>query len=509
MYKRFIIVLLIGLFLLIIIPIHSAAYNNYENGMLDDDSLIKENNLDPAVYDNDLDTSFTLNEDDSHYVEFNEPVNITAIYLNSESDSSYSHGYVTFIYNDGTSEELDNRMPDENGIIILETTKEDVVKITIQNPRLYKSYLYEVDFYDESDYTPVPPPELEEVTNLQIEENLNNINLTYDVPTYNGYNKTNIYIDGELNGSDTTGSYTVEGLEPNTIYDIKVTTVNTDGNESIGLIETFTTLEEPLDSDGDGIPDHEDEYPNDFDNDGIPDSEDSDRDGDGIPNNEDDYPDDPENTPIDSDGDGIPDHEDPLPDDPENEIPEVKNLSIDVKAEEGRADLTWGKPDQHFGKAIIYRRTLEGTDTTAYNGLFSPLVVQAAETYTPLFETNGTTFSDLTIQDNQDYEYKVTNMYQGVESDGVTVQVTTPVFSAELPDNMNATGLLSTIFELIGLFAPILLLALAVVFTPKLIGLISKSTNSNEAFQTFRKGNKRYALTEWDRFKLDRARYKR
>jgi len=107
--------------------------------------------------------------------------------------------------------------------------------------------------------------------------------------------------------------------------------------------------EAELDSDGDGIPDHEDACPTvpghatargcpDRDGDGVPDDRDRcpdepglrhlagcpDRDGDGVPDHVDKCPDEPgpealdgcPPPPPDRDGDGVPDHEDACPDDP-------------------------------------------------------------------------------------------------------------------------------------------------------------------------------------------------
>ena len=93
--------------------------------------------------------------------------------------------------------------------------------------------------------------------------------------------------------------------------------------------------DEDPDDDGDGIPD-EDDPDNDDDGDGIPNPDDDDDDGDGIPDTDDpDHPDHPDYpgpggddpTEPDNDGDGIPDDEDP--DDDNDGIPDIDDPDAD------------------------------------------------------------------------------------------------------------------------------------------------------------------------------------
>jgi hypothetical protein len=81
------------------------------------------------------------------------------------------------------------------------------------------------------------------------------------------------------------------------------------------------SIEPPLDSDGDGVPDSDDAFPDDpnewsdLDGDGVGDNADPDMDGDGVINEEDAFPEDPSEW-ADSDGDGLGDNSDPNPDEP-------------------------------------------------------------------------------------------------------------------------------------------------------------------------------------------------
>lgn len=102
-------------------------------------------------------------------------------------------------------------------------------------------------------------------------------------------------------------------------------------------------------------------------------------------------------------------------------IPEVNN----IKASTGydRVKLTWSRvTNDHFSHVNIYRKKLNETN------LIQKTLgeVYANEGYTPLFETNGTYFNDLTVSPETTYEYLLTTEnVAGVESNGVTVQVTT------------------------------------------------------------------------------------
>jgi hypothetical protein len=98
----------------------------------------------------------------------------------------------------------------------------------------------------------------------------------------------------------------------------------TSDNSSEGNCQSTSDCKK--DSDGDGVPDNEDE---DDDNDGIPDDEDDDDDGDGIPDDQD-----QDNLNQDTDGDGIPDSEDTdddgdgIPDDQDIEEPVTEPFTL-------------------------------------------------------------------------------------------------------------------------------------------------------------------------------------
>lgn len=164
---------------------------------------------------------------------------------------------------------------------------------------------------------------------------------------------------------------------------------------------------------------------------------------------------------------------------------EVKNLKIETS--KGRVDLTWQNPEQYFDKAIIYRKLLEEQGNTSFSlsdlNPFKPLTVHADETHIPIFETNGTEFSDLTVEEGKHYEYKVTTMYQGKESNGVYAQtyVAPPplVDTTDLELPFGIGDLIASGSGLIGLFSGFIILGLTFLFVPKVVKLIKDSFNKN------------------------------
>jgi len=100
---------------------------------------------------------------------------------------------------------------------------------------------------------------------------------------------------------------------------------------------------------------------------------------------------------------------------------EVTKLKADTKHD--RVDLSWALPESdNFKHVIIYRDMLE---KNFFDKLLGVATVKAAAT--PIFETNGTYFNDLTVEPERKYEYTLTTMSTDkIESDGVSVTVTTP-----------------------------------------------------------------------------------
>lgn len=101
-------------------------------------------------------------------------------------------------------------------------------------------------------------------------------------------------------------------------------------------------------------------------------------------------------------------------------MPKLEEIQeVNAESSHDRIDLSWSLPEtEYFEHVNIYRKSMSEVQT------FSLLSVDA---YDPLFETNGTYFNDLTVEEQTTYDYKLTTEFQGLESEGVTVQATTLV----------------------------------------------------------------------------------
>ena len=107
------------------------------------------------------------------------------------------------------------------------------------------------------------------------------------------------------------------------------------------------------------------------------------------------------------------------------EIPkEVQNIKAKVSFKD--VALSW-ENTQHedFEKVTIYRKNNES------DGIVSKVrsFFVTNDEYDPLFETNGTTFKDLTVKQDTSYTYLLTSTIANNETDGVKVQVKTPKLS--------------------------------------------------------------------------------
>ncbi|GGJ63393.1 hypothetical protein GGR02_001400 [Anoxybacillus voinovskiensis] len=106
---------------------------------------------------------------------------------------------------------------------------------------------------------------------------------------------------------------------------------------------------------------------------------------------------------------------------------DVTDLQADAKYD--RVKLSWTSPESEFFHHVkIYRKKIE--QQSFWDQLFGATAVSAATTsdgYTPMFETNGTYWTDLTVTPDTTYSYKVTSVNTaGNESQGVTIETTTP-----------------------------------------------------------------------------------
>lgn len=401
-----------------------ASTYDYHEGLLDDSENIADTNLPSGAYDNDLNTGTGTVYKKSWYVEFVNPVDIIAYFIEGQGGD----GTWRLYFWDGTEKVL-NDFRTENGYHEFNEVFKGVEKIEVEHGGNSYNGLQEVDFFSAPTDDLTPPGE---VSNLSINEGYNSLDLSWSNPSDDDFSGVNIYqgdvlIKEKLKDNQ---SYKISDLEENTNYQFKITTVDIFGNESEGQTIEGTTLEkEPETAD---------------------------------------------------------------------EVPEVENLEIEATPE--RVDLSWDNPPKHFGKATIYRKTTGTVTSFNINDLnpFAAQTVYASEDYEPLFETNGTEFADLSVNANEEYEYKVTNTYSGIESNGVTVQTTIPepplVDTSDMTLPFGVGELIKSGNGLLLLIGGFVLLALAFIFVPKVIAAIRQSfSGSNGATQTAAPGTR---LTE-------------
>lgn len=315
---------------------------------------------------------------------------------------------------------------------------DNVYYVSIKNTDTSKHYVYEFDVFSIQDTDTTPPAD---VTNLKTSVSTTKIDLTFTQPTDADFNNTKIYLNGVLKATldKTTNFYSITNLAPNTSYDIKLTTIDNSGNESKGITATVQTLQllnvtnlnlmsstnsllaqwiNPIDSEFIG----NDLYLNG----NFITSLDKDATSYNFTNLN---PNTSYTVKVVSKFSGgysstgqtatakttIPLAED------------VTDLQADAKYD--RVKLSWTRPNSEFFSHVkIYRKNVERK--SFWDQLFGTTSVFATTTsdgYTPMFETNGTYWTDLTVTPDTTYSYKVTSVNtEGNESQGVTIETTTP-----------------------------------------------------------------------------------
>ncbi|MGG1657244.1 MULTISPECIES: fibronectin type III domain-containing protein [Geobacillus] len=298
--------------------------------------------------------------------------------------------------------------------------------------------VYEVEMTVPIDKTPP-----HEVTNLVTTSSTTTILLTFNKPTDSDYTGTRLYVNGVLVKTlgSTTTSYRLTELKPNTTYNIRITTFDTSNNESEGITTSvktppppdvanlilspspysiFAKWINPDDPDGLGFIGN-DLYLNEKLITSLDKNTTTYTFTDLSPNTSytvkivSKY-----NGGYSSSGQTAT-AKTTIP------IEDITDLQADAKYD--RVKLSWKLPDSEFFSHVkIYRKKIE--QQSFWDQLFGATAVSAATTsdgYTPMFETNGTYWTDLTVTPDTTYSYKVTSVnIEGNESQGVTIETKTP-----------------------------------------------------------------------------------
>lgn len=315
------------------------------------------------------------------------------------------------------------------------TQVDNVYYVSITNNSTSKRNVYEFDVFAIQDTTPPS-----NVTNLKTSVSTTKIDLTFTQPKDADFKNTKIYLNGVLKATldKTTNYYSLNGLSPDTSYDIKITTVDNNNNESNGVTTTVRTLPLPNVINLSLVPSTNSllaQWINPTDSGFI--GNDLYLDGNFI-------------TSLDKDAtsynftnlnpntsyavkvvskfiDGYSSTGQTATAKTTIPVEDVADLQADAKYD--RVKLSWTRPNSEFFSHVkIYRKNVERK--SFWDQLFGTTAVSAETTsdgYTPMFETNGTYWTDLTVTPETTYSYKVTSVnIEGNESQGVTIETTTP-----------------------------------------------------------------------------------
>jgi hypothetical protein len=343
-----------------------------------------------------------------------------------------------------------------NGIKTGFTSVSDVKKVALinsSNPSTISINTWSL--YSGGGIPPVPVVKTN-VTNVDIKGiTTNTANVTWSNPTdYSGvtYSGAKIYVDGELKHTPNplSTSYSLTNLTPSASYTVRVVASWSDETESTGITKVFNTLEPP-DTTAPGNVTNLVATPT-FNSISLSWTNPTDQDfakvnvyEDGIYKKSVTATEgssaffgslDPDTiysfkvTSVDFTGNESSGAEIEVKTLPLPEVKKIQNLSATTKFD--RVKLSWTLPEsEHFHHVNIYRKVVE--EKSFFESLFSlgEITVSAADTedgYKPMFETNGTYWTDLTVEPETEYQYKLTSEnVDGREStDGVVVQVSTP-----------------------------------------------------------------------------------
>jgi hypothetical protein len=429
---------------------------DYSGGLLDGKtayqgiSVGEGTTLRNATIDNDATTYNSISNNNVLWVQLDAPATITSY--------SYSGNLSTGVYlrlYDSNKTQLRSVSPTSNNVVntVINSTA-NVTYVAIYNGTGTTLTVNELEVFGTAGS---PPPIVKtDVTNVDVTGITENVsNVSWVNPTgYSGvtFSGAKIYVDGTLKytANPSSTSYSLTGLTASNSYTVRVAASWSDGTESTGITKVFNTLEPPDTTAPANVtnlvatptfnsislswtnPTDQDFAKVNVYEDGIYKKSVTATEGSSayFSNL------DPETTysfkvtSVDftgneSSGAVIEVKTLPLP-----EIKKIKNLDATSKFD--RVKLSWELPEsEYFHHVNIYRKVVE--EESFFESLFSlgVIKVSAADTedeYKPMFETNGTYWTDLTVEPETKYEYKLTSEnVDGRESEeGVVVQVSTP-----------------------------------------------------------------------------------
>nr|WP_231618456.1 fibronectin type III domain-containing protein [Fictibacillus sp. 23RED33] len=386
---------------------------------------------------------------DTLWYEFPALTEVFSLRLRAKLDTTAANNAVYVLYFDQNGVEIQRQLIQLStaaNTTDIDTPKNGVKKVAVLNPSPDASRtIYEFDVFTNTDTT--PPKNVTALNSSNVTDTSFSVN--WIKPNDLDYDKAEIYLDGALKGSvaaTNIQNYSFSGLSSDRSFVVKVVSVDRTGNKSSGSTITVKTNVQPDTTapgnvvDLTGTPTHnavslswtnppEQDFARVkvYENGVYKRTVTKDNTSALFENLQ------PEtvytfkvtsvdNTGNESTGSTIEVKTLKIP-----EISDITDLTAEAKFD--RVKLSWKLPEsEYFHHVNIYRKEME--DQSFLKDMFGSVTVSAATTedgYTPMFETNGTYWTDLTVTPGTDYQYKLTaENTAGIETQGIEIETSTP-----------------------------------------------------------------------------------
>lgn len=405
------------------VEIGTFAIEDYKQGLQDNvpGSYIKSSTIPGSLKDNNLTTGTSLDYD-IYRIDFVKKMSISAIYIYMDTIVGPNSINITTYGNDGKRLEYYAWDITSVGSKTYSLYSSDVSYMTVRF-MAKSSMLNEIEIFGE------PYVLYDSVSDLNaVDINYDSFGITYKNPKLSDYKETEIYLDNELLYKGKAETYKFEKLKESTEYEVKVVTVYEDGERVQALLKVKTAINtnKPSDVTDFSVSYNEIKKVNELkytlgehaeyvkiyrDNALIADNL---------------------STTLYNDTDvklgrtynykvvSVNKNGESTGVSASIKMPDVKLVDITnlkAVAASDRVDLSWNAPkNDEFEYVVIYRTDLSSKSLFR---LFS-----SGEK--AIFETNGTYFNDLTVKSDNKYRYRITSMAANKETEGVSIEVTTP-----------------------------------------------------------------------------------
>lgn len=220
----------------------SAAEYDFSKGLLDENpSIIESSDLDPLIFDNDINTG--IKSENTYTIVFKDVMPLNQYVLKVKADSLYR----MYLYDSSgvliksvTTRDTSPPVAYDGNYLFVEAS--DVKKITFNGMSFDESEKYEFDIFPVPDE--IPPSKISNVQYVFNEDN--SITYTFDFPTDTDFSHLEIYQGSSLlNEKFTNNSIKITDLVPLMNYSFKFISVDKSGNKSDPYESIITMPEGP------------------------------------------------------------------------------------------------------------------------------------------------------------------------------------------------------------------------------------------------------------------------